>query len=58
MKTYAFTVPALFTATLIDHLPALSLARPIANPDVGPGERGVCMGKLTLLITRPEPRGI
>lgn len=58
MKTSAFTIPALFTVTLIDQGRALPLARPIAAPDVGPGERGVCVGRLKLFITRPEPRGI
>ncbi|SFL46309.1 hypothetical protein SAMN04488004_12039 [Loktanella salsilacus] len=42
MKTYAFTALA-FTITLIDHGPALPLTRPIVVPDVGPGERGLCM---------------
>ena len=58
MKTYAFTVPASFTVTLIDQGKALPLARPIAAPDAGPSERGVCMGRLKLFITCPEPRGI
>lgn len=58
MMTYAFTIPALFTVPLIDQGPGLPLARPIAAPDFGTDERGVCMGKLKLFITHLEPRGI
>ena len=53
MRIHTLTIPYLGTLTLLDHGPALKLARPVADPDCGPSERGICCGRLKLLVARP-----